>query len=227
MPESKTPIGRGSMRRFYERLRWADEGAASGRVCGARPLSGRQRGLHEDRPVRDDGRRGRDRDDALPPGRSRAAAGGHALPRDRGQPTVDRRGRREVRGPRLHRVDVRLPRPRAVGRVLHRARPARAPGRRAAARGLAADPCAGGRRQGGAWRISLGGGAALRAAGEGTPFKALEVVETWTDLYEALVPQGLPKSGAIFQFLGAVPRERQGPEKLEEDRKSTRLNSSH
>jgi predicted acyl esterase len=66
----------------------------------------------------------------------------------------------------------------------------------------------------GAWGISLGGGAALRAAGEGTPFKALEVVETWTDLYEALVPQGLPKSGAIFQFLGAVPRERQGPELL-------------
>ena len=66
----------------------------------------------------------------------------------------------------------------------------------------------------GAWGISLGGGAALRAAGEGTPFKALEVVETWTDLYEALVPQSLPKSGAIFQFLGAVPRERQGPELL-------------
>ena len=31
----------------------------------------------------------------------------------------------------------------------------------------------------GAWGISLGGGAALRASGEGTPFKALEVVETW------------------------------------------------
>ncbi len=66
----------------------------------------------------------------------------------------------------------------------------------------------------GAWGISLGGGAALRAAGEGTPFKALEVVETWTDLYEALVPQGLPKSGAIFQFLGAVPRDRLAPELL-------------
>jgi predicted acyl esterase len=66
----------------------------------------------------------------------------------------------------------------------------------------------------GAWGISLGGGAALRAAGEGTPFKALEVVETWTDLYEALVPQDLPKSGAIFQFLGAVPTSRQAPELL-------------
>src|SRR5215207_2663275 len=66
----------------------------------------------------------------------------------------------------------------------------------------------------GAWGISLGGGAALRAAGEGTPFKALEVVQTWTDLYEALVPQDLPKSGAIFQFLGAVPTSRRAPELL-------------
>ena len=66
----------------------------------------------------------------------------------------------------------------------------------------------------GAWGISLGGGAALRAAGEGTPFAAIQVFETWTDLYEALVPQGLPKTGAAFQFLGAVPRERQGPDVL-------------
>lgn len=66
----------------------------------------------------------------------------------------------------------------------------------------------------GALAISLGGGAALRAAGEGTPFKALVVVETYTDLYEALVPQDLPKSGAIFQFLGAVPTSRQAPELL-------------
>ena len=66
----------------------------------------------------------------------------------------------------------------------------------------------------GAFGISLGGGAVLRAAGEGTPFKALEVVETWTDLYESLVPQDLPKSGAIFQFVGAVPANRQAPELL-------------
>jgi pimeloyl-ACP methyl ester carboxylesterase len=66
----------------------------------------------------------------------------------------------------------------------------------------------------GAWAVSLGGGAALRSAGEGTPFKALAVVETFTDLYEALVPQNLPKSGAVFQFLGAVPVERQAPELL-------------
>jgi predicted acyl esterase len=66
----------------------------------------------------------------------------------------------------------------------------------------------------GALGISLGGGAVLRAAGEGTPFRALEVIETWTDLYEAFVPQDLPKSGAIFQFLGGVPTSRQAPELL-------------
>ena len=64
----------------------------------------------------------------------------------------------------------------------------------------------------GAVALSLGGGAVLRAAGEGTPFRAIEVFETWTDLYEAFVPQGLPKSGAIFGFLNSVPTERQSPE---------------
>ena len=66
----------------------------------------------------------------------------------------------------------------------------------------------------GAWGISLGGGAALLAAAQQRTFKAVAVVETWTDLYEALIPQNLPKSGAIFQFLGAVPESRQAPELL-------------
>jgi predicted acyl esterase len=67
----------------------------------------------------------------------------------------------------------------------------------------------------GAWGISLGGGAVLRAASEGIPFAALEVVETWTDLAEALAPQAFPKTGAIFQFLSSVPRERQSVELTE------------
>jgi predicted acyl esterase len=66
----------------------------------------------------------------------------------------------------------------------------------------------------GAWGISLGGGAALRTIGEGEPYAALAVVETWRDLYQALVPQNLPKTGAVFGFLGAVPRDRQAPELL-------------
>jgi hypothetical protein len=37
------------------------------------------------------------------------------------------------------------------------------------------------------------------------------VVETWTDLYSALAPQNLAKSGAIFQFLSSVPPDRLDP----------------
>lgn len=66
----------------------------------------------------------------------------------------------------------------------------------------------------GGWGISLGGGALLRTIGEGEPYAAAQVFETWTDLYEALVPQNLAKTGAVFQFLGAVPRDRQAPELL-------------
>ena len=65
-----------------------------------------------------------------------------------------------------------------------------------------------------AWGISLGGGAALLTSLQRRTFKAVAVVETWTDLYQALVPQSLPKTGAIFQFLGAVPADRQAPELL-------------
>jgi pimeloyl-ACP methyl ester carboxylesterase len=64
----------------------------------------------------------------------------------------------------------------------------------------------------GAWGMSLGGGAVLRAAADGVPFAAIEVVETWTDLADALAPQSFPKTGAIFQFLSSVPRDRQSPE---------------
>lgn len=63
----------------------------------------------------------------------------------------------------------------------------------------------------GAWGTSLGGGAVLRSLVEGVPWKAVETVETWTDLYSALAPQGLAKSGAIFSFLGSVPSNRLDP----------------
>ena len=49
----------------------------------------------------------------------------------------------------------------------------------------------------GAWGLSLGGGAVLRSLVEGVPWAAVETVETWTDLYSALIPQGLSKSGAL------------------------------
>jgi fermentation-respiration switch protein FrsA (DUF1100 family) len=66
----------------------------------------------------------------------------------------------------------------------------------------------------GAWGLSLGGGALLRSLVEGVPWKAVETVETWTDLYSALAPQNLAKSGAIFQFLSSVPTARLDPSVL-------------
>jgi fermentation-respiration switch protein FrsA (DUF1100 family) len=62
----------------------------------------------------------------------------------------------------------------------------------------------------GAWGASLGGGAVLRSLVQDVPWAAAEVVETWTDLYSALAPQNLSKSGAVYQFLNSVP-----PDKLD------------
>jgi predicted acyl esterase len=63
----------------------------------------------------------------------------------------------------------------------------------------------------GAFGVSLGGGAIWRAAIEGVPFAAIVPVIAWTDLYDALMPGGLAKSGAVLQFLQAVPAERIAP----------------
>ena len=63
----------------------------------------------------------------------------------------------------------------------------------------------------GAWGLSLGGGAVLRSLVEGVPWAAVETVETWTDLYSALLPQNLAKSGAIFSFLNSIPADRLDP----------------
>jgi fermentation-respiration switch protein FrsA (DUF1100 family) len=66
----------------------------------------------------------------------------------------------------------------------------------------------------GAWGISLGGGAVLRSLVDGVPWAAVETVETWTDLYSALAPQDLSKSGAIYQFLNSVPQDHIDPSVL-------------
>jgi predicted acyl esterase len=63
----------------------------------------------------------------------------------------------------------------------------------------------------GAWGISMGGGTVLRSLVEGLPWAAVAVVQTWTDLYSALAPQNLAKSGAIFQFLSSVAADRLDP----------------
>jgi predicted acyl esterase len=57
----------------------------------------------------------------------------------------------------------------------------------------------------GAWGISYGGGAIWNALVAGVPFAAAETCETWTDLYSALVPQDLSKSGAVTGFLSEIP----------------------
>ena len=63
----------------------------------------------------------------------------------------------------------------------------------------------------GAWGISMGGGTVLRSLVDGVPWAAVEVAQTWTDLYSALAPQNLAKSGAVFQFLSSVPANRLDP----------------
>jgi predicted acyl esterase len=57
----------------------------------------------------------------------------------------------------------------------------------------------------GAFGISYGGGAALNSLVAGIPWDAVEVAETWTDLYAALAPGGLAKSGIIAGFLAQLP----------------------
>jgi dienelactone hydrolase len=65
----------------------------------------------------------------------------------------------------------------------------------------------------GAWGISLGGGAILRSLVQPVPipWAAVETVQTWSDLYVALAPQKLSKSGAIYGLLSSVPESRRDP----------------
>jgi dienelactone hydrolase len=56
----------------------------------------------------------------------------------------------------------------------------------------------------GAWGISYGGGQTWNGLASGIPYKAAEVVETWTDLYSALWPQDVAKSGIVLGFAKAI-----------------------
>ena len=56
----------------------------------------------------------------------------------------------------------------------------------------------------GAWGISYGGGQTWDGLAAGIPYKAAEVVETWTDLYSALWPQNIAKSGIVLGFAKAI-----------------------
>jgi alpha-beta hydrolase superfamily lysophospholipase len=66
----------------------------------------------------------------------------------------------------------------------------------------------------GAFGISLGGGAVWEAAAAGVPFKAIIPVITWTNLVNALAPQGLSKSGLVQYLAGLVPTSKWDPQLL-------------
>jgi predicted acyl esterase len=68
---------------------------------------------------------------------------------------------------------------------------------------LAAQPGVNGQRIG-AFGYSYGGGAIWRAAAEGVPFAAIEPAITWTDLYSALLPQDLARSGVVLGFWQSI-----------------------
>jgi len=63
----------------------------------------------------------------------------------------------------------------------------------------------------GAWGISYGGGAVLNSLVAGVPWGAVVTAETWTDLGEALMPQGLVKSGLVAGLTGSTPESRRDP----------------
>ncbi len=63
----------------------------------------------------------------------------------------------------------------------------------------------------GALGISYGGGAVLNSLVAEVPWAAVAAVETWTDLFAALMPQGLVKSGLVAGLAGSIPPERRDP----------------
>ncbi|MDQ3086238.1 MAG: CocE/NonD family hydrolase [Actinomycetota bacterium] len=63
----------------------------------------------------------------------------------------------------------------------------------------------------GAWGISYGGGAVFNSLVAGVPWGAVVTVETWTDLYAALIPQGLVKSGLVAGLAGSIPETKRDP----------------
>ncbi len=56
----------------------------------------------------------------------------------------------------------------------------------------------------GAWGVSYGGGEIWNGLAAGFPFMAVCVVATWTDLYSALWPQHVARSGIVAGFATAV-----------------------
>jgi predicted acyl esterase len=56
----------------------------------------------------------------------------------------------------------------------------------------------------GVWGISYGGGQAWNGMAAGIPYRAATVTETWTDLYTALWPGNVAKSGIVLGFAKSI-----------------------
>jgi predicted acyl esterase len=67
----------------------------------------------------------------------------------------------------------------------------------------------------GAYGASYGGGLVWRAAVEGLPLAAIAPAATWTDLQEAVAPQGLVRAGIVLGFTQDVPPARYGPQEAQ------------
>ena len=64
----------------------------------------------------------------------------------------------------------------------------------------------------GAYGASYGGGVLWKAAVDGLPLAAIVPTATWTDLNEALAPQGLVRAGIVLGFSQDIPQDRYGPD---------------
>jgi predicted acyl esterase len=67
----------------------------------------------------------------------------------------------------------------------------------------------------GAVGVSYGGGMVWLATVAGVPFKTIVVGASWTDLYQALAPQNLVRSGIVFGFSQDIPQSRYAPGLIE------------
>jgi predicted acyl esterase len=63
----------------------------------------------------------------------------------------------------------------------------------------------------GAWGISYGGGGVFNSLAAGIPWTAVVTVQTWTNLFTAMMPQGLVKSGLVAGLAGSIPLEKRDP----------------
>jgi predicted acyl esterase len=67
----------------------------------------------------------------------------------------------------------------------------------------------------GAYGASYGGGLLWQAAVDGLPLAAIAPAASWTDLNQAIAPQGHVRAGIVFGFSQDVPVSRYGPQEAQ------------